>query len=138
MASDRLTELQDQVNFLSQQFFTCVGVIQRDSPPVPLDPSSSSQSQDSIKEFDSQTRDMAVNIAVSAKTIHNLIGSLPGSSSTIDEQMARLEELEEENQKESLVLRKKVKEAEDLLEKVREALRVISKDHFTKGNPVAL
>ncbi|PRP78594.1 Srb7p: RNA polymerase II holoenzyme component [Planoprotostelium fungivorum] len=136
MSSDRLTELQNQISELTFKFYTFLGIIQRDSPSVSLDTQLNhppDSSEEDLLKFDTQTKDFAVQIAKSSRAIHDvryssdfptqssqLIQSLPGSSSTEEEQVKEMERLEEENQVESDKLKERVDKAEEQLNKIRE------------------
>jgi len=132
MSSDRLSELQSRLDFLSQMFFTSVGVLQRDAPPSPLE--ATGVKGESSSNFRDIAADMAQQIARTAKSIHDLIDSLPGGASASEsQQLATLENLEKENLLVGRQLQEKVAQAEVWLVKVREALRIIGDDRFSES-----
>lgn len=94
-SADRLTDLQNQLDHLAFMMFTCVGVVQRDAPPVPiynLDTKQPQESQDAHKQFREQVLDMAQQVARTTKNIDKIIETLPADS-TEEKQLEYLERL---------------------------------------------
>lgn len=129
MPFDRLTELQDQLNFLSHMMYTCIGVIQRDAPPVKLQDTEESEA---LKKFDEMVKDMATQVVATVKRIDELIDSLPCMDSPEEQQIEAFADLEDKNKQVARQLEIEVENAELCLKQVREALKVITEDRFTK------
>ena len=111
MSSDRLTELQNQLDVLSQMFYVCTGVIQRDAPPRPKQGQST---QDEIKQkeaFELQIKEMATDVSRAAKSVRDMIELLPGVNSTETQQLQALLQLEEQNTNTANELRRNIQQA---------------------------
>jgi hypothetical protein len=119
--SDRLTELQMKLEILSQMFYTCLGVIQRDAAAPP-----------EKERFEEQIRDMSVQIVSTVKGINVLIESLPGIDSTEEQQMETLSQLELQSNQAADELKKKVQEAEMWLKTVQDTLNMITSDKLNE------
>jgi hypothetical protein len=119
IAPDSLTDVQNHLDNLNQMFFTCLGVIQRDSPPYTQ--TIDAEQQKVQDAFNAQLKDMTSQVAVVAKQINKYIDSLPGTlfealtlnikgvTSTEDEQYSTLAKLDEESTQVASELRAKVK-----------------------------
>ncbi|KAL6043730.1 Mediator of RNA polymerase II transcription subunit 21 [Balamuthia mandrillaris] len=154
--TDRLTQLQDRVDSLAEQFYVYLGVLQRDAPPSSLQPSttssstenhhqhahssndissassssssSSSSSTSAAGALKAQSVEMARALVLNTKAIDELIESLPGINNTKPQQVSQLRHLEEENQRLGLELKQNIVVAERALRLVREALNEIYED----------
>eukprot|EP01113_Clastostelium_recurvatum_P033742 TRINITY_DN4495_c0_g1_i1.p2 TRINITY_DN4495_c0_g1~~TRINITY_DN4495_c0_g1_i1.p2 ORF type:complete len:138 (-),score=33.54 TRINITY_DN4495_c0_g1_i1:156-569(-) len=124
---DRVTQLQEQVDRLAEMMSTCVGVLQRDAPPLPLGSADPAviQARDA---FAQNAHVMALDIVQVSKNIEMLIDSLPGVSRTVPQQVEQLEALEKENQLEGKRLEHGLAEAEMWLQQVRDAIRTVAQD----------
>jgi len=127
---DRLTELQNQLDFLSQMFYTSIGVIQRDSIPAPLSHFPENAEQKELhSNFRTVILDMAQQISRTARIINVIIESLPeGINSNEIQQLQTLVSLEEQNRLVANQLRDKVHKAELELESIRKTLKIIIED----------
>ncbi|NXI39297.1 MED21 polymerase, partial [Galbula dea] len=139
--ADRLTQLQDAVNSLADQFCNAIGVLQQCGPPAsfsniqtainkdqPANPTEGnltflSPSQEYAQLF-------AALIARTAKDIDVLIDSLPSEESTAALQAASLHRLEEENHEAAARLEEVVYRGDMLLEKIQSALADIAQSQL--------
>jgi hypothetical protein len=105
-SSDRLTQIQDQLDSISTMFYTCVGVLQRDSPPITIDirmaekyggTHSPEVTQEDMKRSQVMIQDMATQLIEKVKAINDLIESLPGADASEAEQLNILESLDNQN-----------------------------------------
>src|SRR4051794_31498307 len=88
---DKVTELQNSLDVLSQIFYTSVGVIQRDATPK-------FDARSTAKEtalFVAQLREMATHVVGTAAAIDSLIENLPGIASCEAEQLVEMASLQE-------------------------------------------
>src|SRR5690348_6183525 len=111
MSSDRLTELQNQLDVLSQMFYVCTGVIQRDAPPRPKPGLSTVEEIQQRDAFELQIKDMATHVSQAAKSVHDMIDLLPGVNSTETQQLNTLQQLEEQNGTTADELRRNIQQA---------------------------
>ncbi|XP_025258580.1 mediator of RNA polymerase II transcription subunit 21 isoform X2 [Theropithecus gelada] len=134
--ADRLTQLQDAVNSLADQFCNAIGVLQQCGPPAsfsniqtainkdqPANPTEVSLSLEYAQLF-------AALIARTAKDIDVLIDSLPSEESTAALQAASLYKLEEENHEAATCLEDVVYRGDMLLEKIQSALADIAQSQL--------
>jgi Subunit 21 of Mediator complex len=77
-SSELLTQLQDQMDMMSRQFFEAVGVLQRDAPPL-AGPNERLLATPPVPGFDaaSAAADMAERIVATATDTHRLLQLLP-------------------------------------------------------------
>ncbi|XP_006897799.1 PREDICTED: mediator of RNA polymerase II transcription subunit 21-like [Elephantulus edwardii] len=128
--ADRLTQLQDAVNSLADQFCNAIGVLQQCGPP-----SSFSNIQMTINKdqpanpTEVYAQLFAALIARTAKDIDVLIDSLPSEESTAALQAASLYKLEE-NHEAATCLEDVVYRGDMLLEKIQSALADIAQSQL--------
>ncbi|KAI8928877.1 hypothetical protein BC831DRAFT_446234 [Entophlyctis helioformis] len=131
---DRLTQLQECVDKMSEMFYTSVGVLQRDAPLVatnqelPVTSWTAEQVQANWTGNQELARTVAKDIVETAKVIDFLIAQLPGIATTEEEQVRLLQELEEENRIAGEEMERTVAEADVMLAKVQSALRSAASD----------
>uniref|UniRef100_A0A8B9WDA5 Mediator of RNA polymerase II transcription subunit 21 n=1 Tax=Bos mutus grunniens TaxID=30521 RepID=A0A8B9WDA5_BOSMU len=96
--ADRLTQLQDAVNSLADQFCNAIGVLQQCGPPASFSNIQTAINKDQpANPTEEYAQLFAALIARTAKDIDVLIDSLPSEESTAALQAASLYKLEEEN-----------------------------------------
>lgn len=133
---DRVTQLQECVDKLSELMYTGVGVLQRDAPLVACseDQKVTCWTEEQIAKNTADSKELSKNIAKDlAETkaiIDFLIDNLPGISTTPEEQLNKLKELEEENRIEGERLQIVIREAEDLLGNIRQTLDLVLDDQY--------
>ncbi|NXU49837.1 MED21 polymerase, partial [Turnix velox] len=131
--ADRLTQLQDAVNSLADQFCNAIGVLQQCGPPASFSNIQTALNKDQPanptegKPFFSL---FAALIARTAKDIDVLIDSLPSEESTAALQAASLHRLEEENHEAAARLEEVVYRGDMLLEKIQSALADIAQSQL--------
>ncbi|XP_063528605.1 mediator of RNA polymerase II transcription subunit 21 isoform X1 [Pongo pygmaeus] len=134
--ADRLTQLQDAVNSLADQFCNAIGVLQQCGPPASFSniqtainkdqPANSTEAVSSLE----YAQLFAALIARTAKDIDVLIDSLPSEESTAALQAASLYKLEEENHEAATCLEDVVYRGDMLLEKIQSALADIAQSQL--------
>jgi len=87
--AELLTQLQDQLDTLSRKFYECVGILQRDAPPVPVSgeqlvakvPAAGFNLQDTVQR-------MAVEIREQVQVTEQLIQLLPDGMGVMKQDQA--------------------------------------------------
>ncbi|NXW84733.1 MED21 polymerase, partial [Alopecoenas beccarii] len=131
--ADRLTQLQDAVNSLADQFCNAIGVLQQCGPPASFSNIQTAINKDqpaNPTEGKSYAQLFAALIARTAKDIDVLIDSLPSEESTAALQAASLYRLEEENHEAAARLEDVVFRGDMLLEKIQSALADIAQSQL--------
>jgi hypothetical protein len=95
MNSDKVTQLQDQLDVMSQIFFNSVGIAQRDAPPVPIGAAPHLSGEHAA--FYSQINQWAADLVATTQQIDAIIESLPGGSTSEEEQLERIEMLKKQH-----------------------------------------
>lgn len=119
--TDVVTEAQQQLLVLCAHFFATVGSLQRDAPPLSvksealLAPPVATQS--SIRE---QTKAMAQQLIEASKRLEKLLLELPDSVQTEEEQVDRLESLQQQHTQAGDELSAALQEAQSSLAKVQD------------------
>ncbi|KAH9247416.1 hypothetical protein BASA81_014978 [Batrachochytrium salamandrivorans] len=132
---DRLTQLQECMDKLTEIFFTATGVLQRDAPLISANPELpvTSWKPEQVEANWLANKDLAQtaakDIVETAKVIDFLIDQLPGIAETEDEQIQTLQNLEEENLIAGKEMEEAIAEAERLRASIKTALRRIADDH---------
>ncbi|KAF2075919.1 hypothetical protein CYY_002767 [Polysphondylium violaceum] len=122
---DRITQLQDKLDDMFYIFGTCIGVLQRDAPPV----SFKEQNELSFsQEWGHQIGDMATQVIDTSKLIESYIDSLPGLKKTETEQYENLKSLNSESNDTLKELKLTKSEAIEMLKLVKESIRYISEE----------
>ncbi|XP_059904733.1 mediator of RNA polymerase II transcription subunit 21 [Gadus macrocephalus] len=133
--ADRLTQLQDAVNSLADQFCNAIGVLQQCAPPASF---SNIQTAINKEQPANPTEEyaqlFAALIARTAKDLDVLIDSLPSEESTAALQAASLRQLEEENHEAAVRLEEVVNRGDGLLEKIQSALADIAQSQLRTRN----
>ncbi|NXF07729.1 MED21 polymerase, partial [Smithornis capensis] len=140
--ADRLTQLQDAVNSLADQFCNAIGVLQQCGPPAsfsniqtainkdqPANPTEGKAGSGARRTIP-YAQLFAALIARTAKDIDVLIDSLPSEESTAALQAASLHRLEEENHEAAARLEEVVYRGDVLLEKIQSALADIAQSQL--------
>uniref|UniRef100_A0AAY4DAC8 Mediator of RNA polymerase II transcription subunit 21 n=2 Tax=Denticeps clupeoides TaxID=299321 RepID=A0AAY4DAC8_9TELE len=129
--ADRLTQLQDAVNYLADQFCNAIGVLQQCAPSAQFGNIQTAinkeQPPTSTEEY---AQIFAALIARTAKDVDVLIDSLPSEESTATLQAASLRQLEEENHDAAARLEEVVYRGDVLLEKIQSALADIAQSQL--------
>ncbi|NWS19102.1 MED21 polymerase, partial [Pachyramphus minor] len=134
--ADRLTQLQDAVNSLADQFCNAIGVLQQCGPPASFSNIQTAINKDQPanptegKSGSGYAQLFAALIARTAKDIDVLIDSLPSEESTAALQAASLYRLEEENHEAAARLEEVVYRGDVLLEKIQSALADIAQSQL--------
>ncbi|XP_039516666.1 mediator of RNA polymerase II transcription subunit 21 [Pimephales promelas] len=129
--ADRLTQLQDAVNSLADQFCNAIGVLQQCAPPASFSNIQTAINKDQPSNPTEEYAQLfAALIARTAKDVDVLIDSLPSEESTAALQAASLRQLEEENQEAAARLEEVVYRGDMLLEKIQSALADIAQSQL--------
>ncbi|XP_055045548.1 mediator of RNA polymerase II transcription subunit 21 [Misgurnus anguillicaudatus] len=129
--ADRLTQLQDAVNSLADQFCNAIGVLQQCAPPASFSNIQTAINKDQPSNPTEEYAQLfAALIARTAKDVDVLIDSLPSEESTAALQAASLRQLEEENQEAAARLEEVVYRGDLLLEKIQSALADIAQSQL--------
>uniref|UniRef100_A0A9L0JQ44 Mediator of RNA polymerase II transcription subunit 21 n=1 Tax=Equus asinus TaxID=9793 RepID=A0A9L0JQ44_EQUAS len=129
--ADRLTQLQDAVNSLADQFCNAIGVLQQCGPPASFSNIQTAINKDQpANPTEEYAQLFAALIARTAKDIDVLIDSLPSEESTAALQAASLYKLEEENHEAATCLEDVVYRGDMLLEKIQSALADIAQSQL--------
>jgi mediator of RNA polymerase II transcription subunit 21 len=145
--SDRLSQLQDQVNYLAQLFCDATGVLQEKAKPSKFenfaeslnrgyeddgkekDKSSGEKEETSIEEIKMTFAEL---ITSTAKKIDTLIDSLPNEDESNEElQMNQLKELEVENSIAARQLEYVTSCAENLLQQIQNKISQIAESQLS-------
>ncbi|XP_061662756.1 mediator of RNA polymerase II transcription subunit 21 [Syngnathoides biaculeatus] len=136
--ADRLTQLQDAVNSLADQFCNAIGVLQQCAPPASFSNIHTSINSDQpANQTEEYAQLFAALIARTAKDVDVLIDSLPSEESTAALQAASLRQLEEENHEAAARLKEVVTRGDMLLEKIQSALADIAQSQLRTRNGAA-
>uniref|UniRef100_A0A2R9AG15 Mediator of RNA polymerase II transcription subunit 21 n=1 Tax=Pan paniscus TaxID=9597 RepID=A0A2R9AG15_PANPA len=138
--ADRLTQLQDAVNSLADQFCNAIGVLQQCGPPASFNNIQTAINKDQpANPTEEYAQLFAALIARTAKDIDVLIDSLPSEESTAALQAASLYKLEEENHEAATCLEDVVYRGDMLLEKIQSALADIAQSQLkTRSGEVSV
>ncbi|XP_075066609.1 mediator of RNA polymerase II transcription subunit 21 isoform X3 [Mixophyes fleayi] len=129
--ADRLTQLQDALNSLADQFCNAIGVLQQCAPPASFNTIQTTVNKDQPSNPTEEYAQLfAALIARTAKDIDVLIDSLPSEESTAALQAASLYQLEEENHAAAARLEETVYRGDMLLEKIQTALADIAQSQL--------
>ncbi|XP_013873890.1 mediator of RNA polymerase II transcription subunit 21 [Austrofundulus limnaeus] len=133
--ADRLTQLQDAVNSLADQFCNAIGVLQQCAPPASFSNIQTAINKDQpANPTEEYAQLFAALIARTAKDVDVLIDSLPSEESTAALQAASLRQLEEENHEAAARLEEVVYRGDMLLEKIQNALADIAQSQLRTRN----
>jgi len=131
---DRVTQLQDHIDLLAFQFYTYIGVLQRDAVYMGLEegmqPRSKGREGATAEGVEAQARDMAHNLLHNLRTVDLLVDSLPGINATKSQQLDTLKQLDDQNQQYAAQLKATLRRAEESLAVVQQALQEIYADHM--------
>uniref|UniRef100_A0A4W3J7J4 Mediator of RNA polymerase II transcription subunit 21 n=1 Tax=Callorhinchus milii TaxID=7868 RepID=A0A4W3J7J4_CALMI len=129
--ADRLTQLQDAVNSLADQFCNAVGVLQQCAPPASFSNIQTAINKDQPSNPTEEYAQLfAALIARTAKDIDVLVDSLPSEESTAALQAESLRRLEAENHEAAARLELVVYQGDMLLEKIQSALADIAQSQL--------
>ncbi|XP_071780824.1 mediator of RNA polymerase II transcription subunit 21 [Centroberyx gerrardi] len=133
--ADRLTQLQDAVNSLADQFCNAIGVLQQCAPPASFNNIQTAINRDQpANPTEEYAQLFAALIARTAKDVDVLIDSLPSEESTAALQAASLRQLEDENHEAAARLEEVVYRGDMLLEKIQSALADIAQSQLRTRN----
>ncbi|KAJ3206467.1 Mediator of RNA polymerase II transcription subunit 21 [Dinochytrium kinnereticum] len=133
---DRLSQIQDCIDKITELFYTAVGVLQRDAPLVSVCPTvpvtawSEEQLNKNTEETKRFSAEVSRDIIRTSKVIDFLIDKLPGLKHTPEQQMDMVKELERESDLAGEEMEDAITKAESLLEDVRHAIRFITNDQL--------
>lgn len=129
--TDVVTEAQQQLLVLCSHFFATVGSLQRDAPPLSvkgealLAPPVAAQAP--ISE---QTKPMAQQVIEASKRLEKLILELPDSVQTEEQQMHRLESLQQQHTQAGIELSAALQEAQGSLAAVQDCFAQLVHKHL--------
>lgn len=129
--TDVITEAQQQLLVLCSHFFATVGSLQRDAPPLSvkgealLAPPVAAQT--SISE---QTKPMAQQVIEASKRLEKLIWELPDSVQTEEQQVDRLESLQQQHTQAGIELSAALQEAQTSLATVQDCFAELVHKHL--------
>ncbi|XP_020616291.1 mediator of RNA polymerase II transcription subunit 21-like [Orbicella faveolata] len=126
--ADRITQLQDALNQLADQFCNSVGILQQTAPPEKIFSGFDKNGGDVTQEGHAAL--FATLIARTAKDIDFLIESLPSEECSPELQAASLHKLEAESNAAGRKLEEAVKKGEKLLELIQQALSDIAESRL--------
>ncbi|KXJ21532.1 Mediator of RNA polymerase II transcription subunit 21 [Exaiptasia diaphana] len=118
--ADRITQIQDALNQLADQFCNSIGILQQKTSGN--DKNAQPEGHDAL---------FATLIARTAKDIDYLIDSLPSEDCSPELQAASLQKLEAENQEAGRKLEDVVRKGEKLLELIQRALDEIAESKLS-------
>ncbi|XP_031553227.1 mediator of RNA polymerase II transcription subunit 21-like isoform X2 [Actinia tenebrosa] len=124
--ADRITQLQDALNQLADQFCNSIGILQQSAKPGQFPGFERSTTIDDKSIQQGHAALFATLIARTAKDIDYLIDSLPSQDCSPELQAASLQKLEAENQEAGKKLEEVVRKGEKLLELIQKALDEIA------------
>ena len=137
--SDRLSQLQDQVNYLASLFCDATGVLQASAKPSKfenfakdLDRGYPEEKAEAGASLEDVKVTFAELITTTAKKIDTLIDSLPNEEESNDQHLAQqLRELEIENAVAARQLEYVTKCAESLLEQIQKKISQIAQSQLS-------
>lgn len=119
--TDVVTAAQQQLLVLCSHFFATVGSLQRDAPPLSVKGEALLTPPVAIQPSTSeQTKTMAQQLIEASKRLENLLLELPDSLQTEQEQVDRLESLQQEHTQAGDELSAALQEAQSSLAKVQD------------------
>ncbi|KAI8609877.1 hypothetical protein BC830DRAFT_1148467 [Chytriomyces sp. MP71] len=133
---DRLTQIQDCVDKLSEIFFISVGATQRDAPLAALhnDMPVTAWTPEQIAANTQSNKELAASaskdIVQTCKVIDYLVDRLPGINHTVEDQLNALRVLELESDRAGDEMDEWTQKAELKLAEIKAALRFIADDQF--------
>lgn len=150
--TDRLTQVQDLVNVLSGHFRDSIGILhveheRRVAQSVLPNGGGPGDKQSGVKPEAASSGQAPMSTIVEhfvktiTKTTQDLdrcIGLLPNIRAAEDAQIEAIEALQDMNEKAAKGFQETVSQAEGVLSKVREALRVISSTHYNLDGTTSL
>lgn len=142
--SDRLSQLQDHVNFLATLFCDSIGVLQDQAKPskfenfaenLKRDYENEEKTKEDQASIENLKRTYVESIISTTKKIDDLIDSLPNEDEANEHlQAQQLSELEMENESAARQLEYVTGCAEDLLQQIQKVLENISDKVLTSDN----
>ncbi|EDO47412.1 predicted protein [Nematostella vectensis] len=135
--ADRITQLQDALNQLADQFCNSVGILQQTAEPGQFpgfDKGTNPKLSSNPSNFEGHGALFATLIARTAKDIDYLIDSLPSEECSPELQAASLQRLEAENQEAGRKLEEVVRKGEKLLALIQQALNEIAESTLTSSS----
>ena len=140
--SDRLSQLQDQVNYLASLFCDATGVLQAQAKPSKFEnfteglsrgyeEEESSKEKEPTNPIDDIKVTFAELITSTAKKIDTLIDSLPNEDESNEQVLAKqLRELEVENEMAARQLEYVTNCAENILEQIQKKISIIAESQL--------
>ncbi|XP_032220463.1 mediator of RNA polymerase II transcription subunit 21 [Nematostella vectensis] len=133
--ADRITQLQDALNQLADQFCNSVGILQQTAEPGQFPGfDKAPNTDDKTVTQEGHGALFATLIARTAKDIDYLIDSLPSEECSPELQAASLQRLEAENQEAGRKLEEVVRKGEKLLALIQQALNEIAESTLTSSS----
>lgn len=129
--TDVVTEAQQQLLVLCSHFFATVGSLQRDASPVSVKGEALLAplvaTQPSVNE---QTKTMAQQVIGASKRLEQLLLELPDLVQTEEEQMDRLEHLQQQRTQAEIELSAALQQAQSSLTKVQDCFGELVDRHL--------
>lgn len=138
---DIISQLQEQLNVISELAFNTFGTLQRDAPPVKLSPdypdppANPATSAEDAANFPEQAKLMSSALVKAAKQFDTLVAALPLSEGGEEAQLKRIAELQDENDAVGQELQKQLEEAEKELKLVQELFREATDNSLNLKKP---
>eukprot|EP00736_Rhodelphis_marinus_P000659 Rmarinus@m.19163 len=139
-APDTLTSLHEHLDEIVRQFYTSLGVLQRDAPPVAVDKEVLLSATSCMSDMDvpQSSKMLAGAVVESIRRFNDLVDALPATeglsklSPDWNEagDLERFKELESENSKAASELRELTEGTETWLNDIQSTLRQVSEDHL--------
>ncbi|KAJ3332808.1 Mediator of RNA polymerase II transcription subunit 21 [Blyttiomyces sp. JEL0837] len=133
---DRLTQIQDCLDKVTEMLYISVGMLQRDAPLISLNPEIpiTAWTEEQVAKNQADTKafatEFSTDIVQTCKVIDYLIDRLPGINFTEEEQLQRLKDLEQDNVKAGEELEAMILKAESVLSEIKSTIRHIADDQF--------
>eukprot|EP00160_Parvularia_atlantis_P009111 Unigene18477_Nuclearia_a/m.53137 Unigene18477_Nuclearia_a/g.53137 ORF Unigene18477_Nuclearia_a/g.53137 Unigene18477_Nuclearia_a/m.53137 type:complete len:147 (+) Unigene18477_Nuclearia_a:2-442(+) len=136
---DPLTRLQDELNQLATLYFTAIGYLQQNAPPVRLPGTPATAGGTAPASLDAATqnvaRDFATEIVRTARLIDLHADDLaPLARTSRDEQMRALAELDRLNAEAAERIEQLVRDGRETLQAVRESIAVVLQDQQARAS----
>ncbi|KAJ1652799.1 hypothetical protein IWQ61_006946 [Dispira simplex] len=129
---DRVTQLQNSIDQMSQMFVSGLDYLHTRAPMVAVNPqfpvTKNNERGEPPDVFEKAMREFATDVVKQNRQIHTLIQALPRVELSESEQLAQFDALTQRNQEAADTLRASIRQAQTMLDHVVFALRLIADD----------